>query len=495
MKKIVTLCYAVLASLAFVACSEDTYSLSENLQVSSFYPTVVMDGTDVKIVGSNLANVTEVEFPGGVKATNIKVESNQAIVVTAPSGVSTAEGSLIVRAGDDEVASRQFIHKAEPKFNDYSFTSDDGAATNNEMSILGRDLLLVDQIQFTNGTDVVNVPAILMTRKTNDAIKFVLPSDAPIGEGIGVNLIFKNGSIMPLPALNIVRGVTEGYWVEKEVFFDESATDVGSWAHWIQIDGSKFSSAKVGDKIRVYVSDCTSNPQGALRGSDWNELDEGLNYFNITDEDIANGYYEYTLTEAGQENLLKGLIIGGQNYVAVKSALVTMEWVQGAAPVDLRDPITENTIMLNSYEQNGDHNANWDLSWGVKENTVVETDEDGNTFIHLIGAIEGWILNCNHVDCGTVSGIENYNIKVDVRVDEGTDASVASGIQWVIGDNWCWVGGGLFPANTDGKWITISMDCAALGLSGDLEIGKKTNGLFGNFPGGICFDNLRLDPK
>lgn len=71
-------------------------------------------------------------------------------------------------------------------------------------------------------------------------------------------------------------------------------------------------------------------------------------------------------------------------------------------------------------------------------------------------------------------------------------------MQIVLGDNWLWVGPGLFPESTDGKWITVSRNISDLNadLVGDLEIGTKTNGLYGsNVPAGISIDNLRLDPK
>lgn len=112
--------------------------------------------------------------------------------------------------------------------------------------------------------------------------------------------------------------------------------------------------------------------------------------------------------------------------------------------------------------------------------------------------LDGWLLNCNHQDIGTVSGIENYVIKFDLKIDAGTVGASEAAMQIVLADKWLWVGPGLFPETTDGKWITVSRNISDLSadLVGDLEIGKLNNGLYGDkIPQGLCIDNLRLDPK
>jgi hypothetical protein len=154
--------------------------------------------------------------------------------------------------------------------------------------------------------------------------------------------------------------------------------------------------------------------------------------------------------------------------------------------------------MLNDFEDDGSHNASWDGSWTDAEATEVAVDGlTGNVYIRLVKDLKGWIINCNHKDFGTIVGIENYVIKLDVLVPEDVTVPSAQSAQWVLGDSWVWVGDGLIPESTGGKWVTIRFDASSLDLSGDLVIGTSTNGLFtdGAIPAGVCIDNFRLDPK
>ena len=166
------------------------------------------------------------------------------------------------------------------------------------------------------------------------------------------------------------------------------------------------------------------------------------------------------------------------------------------------DPVTDKTIMIIDFEPSDDHNAGWDNSWSDGSATEPQ-EENGNTFMRLVKGIgDGWIFNCNHKPIQTVSNIENYILKFDIRIDEGvTGASLAEG-QYVIADNWLWVGTDMFPETTNGKWITVSRKISDLNgdLTGDLVFAKDDGGIQGSglygkdVPAGISFDNLRLDP-
>ena len=166
------------------------------------------------------------------------------------------------------------------------------------------------------------------------------------------------------------------------------------------------------------------------------------------------------------------------------------------------DPITANTIMIIDFETSEGHSAGWDKSWSDDTATEPE-EEDGNTYMRLVKPIaDGWIFNCNHAPISTVSNIENYMVKFDVRIDEGVSGASDVEGQYVIADNWLWVGTGFLPETTNGKWITVSHKISELkaDLTGDLVFvkddgGVQGNGLNGkNVPAGISFDNLRLEP-
>jgi len=162
------------------------------------------------------------------------------------------------------------------------------------------------------------------------------------------------------------------------------------------------------------------------------------------------------------------------------------------------DPITAQTIIVMDYEQHGGHNGSWDGGWSG--NTSVIT-ENGNTFIKTTGVIaSGWFMNCNHQSAGApapiIPNIENYVLKLDVRIDVGVTGAENAAMQFVLGDSWKWYGTGVFPASTSGEWMTVTIPVSALGLSGTLNLSSGTNGLFGGpIPAGVSVDNLRFDPK
>ena len=166
------------------------------------------------------------------------------------------------------------------------------------------------------------------------------------------------------------------------------------------------------------------------------------------------------------------------------------------------DPITPNTIILLDFEPHGGHDGNWDNSWGGNSEIVTDS-ETGNTFLKVTGDINGdWVLNCNHqANIGdgatwpwTISNAEDYMVKLDVLIPSDVDGEAVTGIQFVFSDQWHWYGDNLLPKTTDGEWVTVKVPLTDLGMTGAFDFSTSTNGLFGNIPKGVCFDNLRIDP-
>ncbi|GEM_PF-2225560 len=481
-----------------VSCSDEETNVADTLSVAAFYPTIVMEDTEVIITGTAMNQVTEVVFPGERAAKELTVLDDTRLKVTAPNGISTEPGSLILKTAGGEIISRQTIRAATPALN--YMTPADVIETYADLNIIGMDFLLVDAVEFIEGNNKVEVKAMNFVRKSNSQVMVTVPENAPLGDNIQLNLAFKNNEIMNLGTMKIIKGNKPGggHWESKEIIvYSGDPINIGAWAEWLTVEADKFEGLELENTLRVYFTEPGSSPQGGLRDGNWGDLAEGTNYFDLTDTDLTNGYYDWVVDEIVLEKLQTGgVIIGGSNYTVTKVVYVTQVWVEGGGEESLTDPITEATIMLNDYEQHGDHNASWDMSWADGEATEAVTDEaTGNTYIRLVKDVDGWTLNCNHIDHGTVKGIENYVVKLDVFIEDGVTVPAEQGAQWVLADDWKWYGDGFIPETTNGKWITIRTECSELGLSGDIEFGTKTNGLAGKFPAGVCFDNLRLDPK
>ena len=85
-----TLLAVVLIGASFTACSSDDDNGSANvgLGIKVFFPTKVVTNQPMTINGSGFSEVTEIEFPGGVKVTDFEIVSDDMIRVDAPSGIS-----------------------------------------------------------------------------------------------------------------------------------------------------------------------------------------------------------------------------------------------------------------------------------------------------------------------------------------------------------------------------------------------------------------------
>ena len=64
------------------------------LGIKVFFPTKVVAGQPMTVNGSGFSDVTEIEFPGGVKVTGFELVSNEMIRVLAPAGISAGGGAL-----------------------------------------------------------------------------------------------------------------------------------------------------------------------------------------------------------------------------------------------------------------------------------------------------------------------------------------------------------------------------------------------------------------
>lgn len=115
MKKNIFSMMLLAISIGLASCSDDADSTVERLSVAAFYPTIVMDGTEVSITGTGLSDVTTVIFPGGQIAKSVQVIDDMRIIAVAPADVDVEPGVLAVSNGTESAQSRQTISKAQPQ--------------------------------------------------------------------------------------------------------------------------------------------------------------------------------------------------------------------------------------------------------------------------------------------------------------------------------------------------------------------------------------------
>ena len=323
--------YAVWAIMLIMAtgltsCSDEENENATSLSVAAFYPTIVMDGTEVEITGSGLSATTDVVFPGGQSAKAVRVVDDNKIIATAPANVADVEDVLTVVTGAGEVQSRQTIRKAKPAVR--YFNPSDLAKTYEDLQIEGNDFLLVKSVEIGEGSDAMKIDALDFKRKSNTNITLTLPDKTPIGNSIPVKTRFENGELLVLGKLDIEKGVQPGgKWVEQEIdLYNSGDVEMGGWSGYINtIYADAFANAQIGDRIRVYIKDQTEGwQQGSFKhGSTWGGLTDELGVIGLSDEDFEKGYYEMTIDEVTLPLLQEfGLIVSGCNYTATKVVLI-----------------------------------------------------------------------------------------------------------------------------------------------------------------------------
>lgn len=494
---------ALLGILALASCSDDKESASQTLSVAAFSPTIIMDNQSMQVTGTDMGQVTEAEFPGGAVTTDITPLDARTLYLKAPAGISTTDGPIILRTSDGQQAeSRQLMHLAQPQFQSYEFTSSAGALTNSNINIYGTDLLPVSKIIFALDGDTATVGGVDMMRKSNEAIKVTIPDKAPTGKGVSVKLGFQNGTTMDLPSLDIDKGLGDGHWERHmQTIFSGPSVYLGNYARTVDISSSRLQYIEEGDTIRVLMQYMLAGCEYTLYdGVSGESLGAGYEHKSISSEERTQGYYDIIVTKDVLKELQNnGLKIGGQRYGVAKVQLFSRMWVSDVH-IDLRDPITDETVMVLNFEKTDSHDpATMDDNWTVPGANTWPKDDDGNTFVYVQQYIpDGWMFNCNHLSVAPIDHIENYYIKFDCRIDQGVEGASNAEMQYCIGNTWMWVGKGFLPETTNGQWITVTRAISDISdLSGTLKIDEGTSiGFYGNhIPAGVAIDNVRFDPK
>ena len=139
----------VLMGTMFTACSEDDGNGSADLGlgIKVFFPTKVVTNQPITINGSGFNNVTEIEFPGGVKATNFEIVSNDMIRVDAPSGIAADGGKIVVRTADDEAESPLPLTIGHTIVSGYSKQAGESAVGGELITVYGTDLEFINSIE------------------------------------------------------------------------------------------------------------------------------------------------------------------------------------------------------------------------------------------------------------------------------------------------------------------------------------------------------------
>ncbi len=220
MKHIINYLGALLAvaliGATFAACSDDDDNGSPNvgLGIKVFFPTKVVANQPITINGTGFADVTEVEFPGGLKVTDFELVSNSMIRVNAPSGLPAEGGKIVVHTANEQTESRLPLTIGHTAVKGFQLPENEGGG------IIGGDLITVygTDLEFINSVELLDAEGNPQIIDHKDFYR----------KGTS-NLIFR------VPSQNIFKGTFVGYlhtFDGQKIAMPELAYEPAATGHW-----------------------------------------------------------------------------------------------------------------------------------------------------------------------------------------------------------------------------------------------------------------------
>ena len=215
----------------FTACNpKELDELTEaGLGIKVFFPTKVVAGQPMTVSGRGFADVREVVFPDGISVTDIEHVGNGMIRVTAPSGISSAGGKLIVRTADDMAESSQDLTLGHTVVSGFSKQDGEEIEGGEQLTVYGTDLEFICRAELL---DLEGNPLILededFYRKGTSTVIITLPKKIFEGTWVGKLYTFDGQEIL-LPELTYKPSSDAGHWetVKTSVWKNPGAGAVG----------------------------------------------------------------------------------------------------------------------------------------------------------------------------------------------------------------------------------------------------------------------------
>lgn len=412
--------------------------------ITSITPNPVKNGATLTVAGTNLDLVIGATFGGDVTGV-ILSQSATKLEITVP--LTATEGKVILNTNSGKTAESAVLTFVRPTISGIAPLA---LVAGNDITITGTNLDLVSKVKFGGGLSVD------VTNATATSLKVTVPMAATSGK---ITLITTNGTeIESTDALSVEAA-------NKPV-----------------ITGVSPSTLKPGQKLTFSGSKL--------------HLVEAI-YFG-TIKAVLYGIR----TESSIEVYVPETAAPGKQ----KAKFVAFDGAEVMSPeftIAGTDPITAETKMIYDFNQRTSdwHAVDWD-NWGGSYDAA-QGKADG--FITLVSRPGWWVLGCNHPDPNggwpSVNPL-TYVLKIDIKTIK--PIKITGDYEFIFK-----IGGEDVKSKliVDGEYIvTPNNDWATLTIpiAGVLSSPTKNSGDFGivlNYSdggtdfAGLCFDNLRFDPK
>ena len=384
----------------FTACNptEIDEQAEAGLGIKVFFPTKVVAGQPMTISGTGMADVREVVFPTGVSVTAIEHVGNGMIRVTAPSGIASAGGKLIVRSADDEAESSQDLTLGHTVVSGFSKQDGEEISGGEQLTIFGKDLEFISRAELL---DPDGNPYFLededFYRKGTSTVIITIPKKN-IFEGTWTGKLYTfDGQEIPFPELTYAQAADGGHWETVKTIIWENDDPAGhgvvGWSgqYRFALEGTDGNSeaiaeipADVWEKMKTtpFYMSYTAGDSYQIRVTtgwwsvQWLGADNDIAPWNMAERIIDNGDGTFAiLVDFSEDPAIldaidaQHLLFTGNGYTVMSLYFAEDVWVEGEGHME---------IVKTSVWKNDDPAGHGVVGWSGQYRFALE-GTDGNS--------------------------------------------------------------------------------------------------------------------
>ena len=439
------------------------------LSVKVFFPTKVVAGQPMTVNGTGMADVREVVFPGGVSVSNIEHVGNGMIRLTAPAGIASTGGKLVVRTADDEAESKEDVTVGNTVVSGFSKMDGEDLTGGEQLTVFGTDLEFICRAELfdTDGNPLILEDDVFYRKGTSTVI---LNIPEKILEGLWVGKLFTyDGKEIALPELNYKRG-GGGHWetVKNIVWQNDGSAGEANWngIYRFCLEGRDLNPdgkeciyefpADIWERLKTetfYVTVAGADPQIRITTGWWskNWTVDDIQPGNDLLTDNGDGTWTLEVNLSSNPELVdlifeQHLLFTGARYSVKEIFFYEEQWVDGGGHME---------IVKTPYWTNDDPDGHGPANWNGTYRFAGEGHSTGEEIYTFPADI--WEKIKTEPFYVTVSGASPQ-----IRVVTGWWSS-----QWPDSND-IQPGNDLLTDNGDGTW-TLAVNLAGSALAGAMD--------------------------
>ena len=454
--------------------------------VKGLSATEIVAGKEFSIEGTDLDLVTSVTLKGVKMEYEYDAESGKITVATSGTSATgsvelACENGVKVAAGELTVTYDSFVVVS-------SLPSE--ARIGDEITMTGANFNMIEAIYFGE------VKVTGYTKRADDEMVFVIPTAVETGS-YNMKFVLTTGEEETCASSIDVKGAM------TTVVLFEGEHDLGGWSSNLTVSADKFAKIPYGAEMHLefVINESVSEPWYQVKPMDMKNWDGVQSVIDTFGGDVMQ--FNPGTTHASLVLSDADLQLFAETGVAFSGHFITITKVYFTYENGDSDPIFVSDIMINDFDQHGEHNASWDNSWAGYATGKMDGD---NGYIEITSEGSGWLINCNHQSAGQLAPVIGdtslYNVKFDIWVPAGSVIAADSIVaQVVFCDGWYWIGN---ISNQEivgkDKWATITIDYSSANVPATLDMSSGAQGLAiegsgALLPVGAKIDNFRLSLK